>query len=68
MLNISKTNLKKIEGTESIDTMMRISKLQPISSEMINILLSDGSNGNSTIFRPKVVNLPVLSKAPSIHN
>jgi len=61
-------NLKKMEGTDNIDTMTRMSRLQPISSEIINILLSDGSSGNSTILRPSVVSLPVLSSAPRIHN
>jgi len=57
-----------MEGTDNIDTMTRMSRLQPISSEIINILLSDGSSGNSTILRPSVVSLPVLSSAPRIHN
>ena len=63
-----KSNLKNMDGTDSIETMTRMSRLQPISSEMISILLREGSSGNSTIFRPRLVSLPVLSNAPKIHN
>ena len=56
--------LKKMDGTESMDTMMSTSRVQPISSEMISILDKDGSSGNSTILRPSLVSWPVLSRAP----
>ena len=37
-----------------MDTMIRMSRLQDISSEMMSILEREGSKGNSTIFRPKI--------------
>ena len=50
---------KKIDGTDSMDTMIRISKLQVISSEIISILEREGSKGNSTIFRPNLVSINI---------
>lgn len=44
------------------------SSLQSISTAMITILDRAGSNGNSTIWRPRGVRLPVLSSAPKIHS
>lgn len=44
------------------------SSLQSISTAIITILDRAGSNGNSTIWRPRRVRLPVLSSAPKIHN
>ena len=62
------TYLKNIEGTESIETIIRMSKLHPISSDIISIFDRLGSKGNSTIFLPSLVNWPVLSKAPKIQS
>lgn len=44
------------------------SSLQSISTAMITILDRAGSKGNSTIWRPRGVRLPVLSSAPKIHS
>ena len=60
--------LKNIAGTESIDTTVKSSSVHSNYSEIISIFERGGSNGNSTIFLPRVVRLPVLSKAPRIHN
>lgn len=45
-------------GTDSMDTMMRMSALQPMSQDTISILERAGSRGNSTIRRPVGVNAP----------
>ena len=37
-----------------MDTMIRMSRLQAISSEMMSILEREGFKGNSPIFRPKI--------------
>ena len=49
-------------------SLTSVSSLQPMSTAIINILDKAGSNGNSTICRPKGFRLPVLSSAPRIHN
>jgi hypothetical protein len=56
-----------MDGTESMETMIRMSKLHVISSEMINILEREGSNGNSTIFLPSLVNCPVFRVGNNIY-
>lgn len=45
-------------GTESMETISRISELQPMSQETISILDRAGSKGNSTISRPVDVRPP----------
>ena len=45
-------------GTDSMETMMRMSALQPMSQDTISILDSAGSRGNSTIRRPVGVRPP----------
>lgn len=50
------------------DRLTRISALQPMSRETINILDREGSRGNSTICLPRGVRDPVLSRAPVIHS
>ena len=55
-------------GTLNMLTMVKISSLQPRSQLMISIFDKGGSNGNSTIFLPNYVKLPVLSRAPRIHS
>lgn len=45
-------------GTDSMETMMRMSELQPISQDTINILDRAGSKGNSTMSRPVGVRAP----------
>lgn len=45
-------------GTDSMETMMRISALQPMSQDTISILDNAGSRGNSTIIRPVGVKEP----------
>ena len=49
-------------------TLTRQSALQPISTETMRSLERAGSRGNSTILRPRGVNVPVLSKAPKIQS
>jgi hypothetical protein len=44
------------------------SSLHSISTATINTFDIAGSSGNSTIWRPSVVRLPVLSSAPRIHS
>lgn len=48
--------------------LARISALQAMSRETINILDREGSSGNSTICLPRGVREPVLSRAPVIHS
>src|SRR3990167_3965184 len=55
-------------GTDSIDTMVKASSVQPYCSAVMRIFERDGSRGNSDIFRPRSVNLPLLSRAPRIHS
>ncbi len=45
-------------GTDSMETMIRMSALQPMSQDTISILESAGSRGNSTIRRPVGVKAP----------
>jgi hypothetical protein len=45
-------------GTESMETMSRISELQPMSQDTMSILDRAGSSGNSTISRPVEVRPP----------
>lgn len=45
-------------GTDSMETMMSISALQPMSQDTISILERAGSRGNSTIRRPVGVKAP----------
>ena len=52
----------------SVKTRTSDSSLHSISTATINILDRAGSRGNSTIWRPRGVRLPVLSKAPRIHS
>lgn len=49
-------------GTESMETMMRMSALQLMSQDTISILERAGSRGNSTIRRPVGVNAPERRK------
>mmetsp|Transcript_4639 Transcript_4639/g.9329 ORF Transcript_4639/g.9329 Transcript_4639/m.9329 type:complete len:204 (-) Transcript_4639:1138-1749(-) len=61
--------LKNTLGTESIATIVRTSSLQfPFSCANRSILERGGSRGNSDMFVPIFVRLPVLSNAPSTHN
>ena len=46
----------------------KMSSLHCISTATISILERAGSSGNSTMWRPSGVRLPVLSRAPRIHN
>ncbi|KAM1244697.1 hypothetical protein COP1_036098 [Malus domestica] len=52
--------LKNTDGTESMDTIVKTSSKHPSFSPINSILASGGSNGNSTIFQPRLVNLPSL--------
>lgn len=45
-------------GTDSMETMIRMSALQPMSQDTISILERAGSRGNSTIRRPVGVKAP----------
>lgn len=45
-------------GTDNMETMMRMSALQPMSQDTISILDRAGSKGNSTINRPVGVRAP----------
>lgn len=45
-------------GTDSMDTMIRMSALQLMSHDTMSILDRAGSRGNSTIRRPVGVNAP----------
>ena len=45
-------------GTDSMETMMRMSALQAMSQDTISILDRAGSRGNSTIRRPVGVKEP----------
>lgn len=45
-------------GTDSMETMIRMSALQAMSQDTISILESAGSRGNSTIRRPVGVKEP----------
>lgn len=49
-------------GTDSMETMMRMSALQPMSQDTISILERAGSRGNSTIRRPVGVKAPERTK------
>lgn len=53
-------------GTDNMETMMRISALQPMSQDTISILDKAGSRGNSTIIRPVDVKAPENTKADII--
>lgn len=55
-------------GTESMDTMSRISELQPMSQDTMSILDRAGSNGNSTISRPVEVRPPRREKQTQTFN
>ncbi|KAG7254430.1 hypothetical protein CRUP_010896 [Coryphaenoides rupestris] len=50
--------LGALDNTDSMETMMRMSALQPMSHDTISILESAGSKGNSTIRRPVGVRAP----------
>ena len=52
----------------NIKKLTRTSSLHSISADTSNILASEGSSGNSTIFLPLLVSEPVLSMAPSVHS
>ena len=56
------------QAFHSLITHTSDSSLHSISTATINILDRAGSRGNSTIWRPRGVRLPVLSKAPKIHS
>lgn len=49
-------------GTDNMETMMRMSALQPMSQDTISILERAGSRGNSTIRRPVGVRAPERTK------
>lgn len=49
-------------GTDNMETMMRMSALQPMSQDTISILERAGSRGNSTIKRPVGVKAPENTK------
>lgn len=49
-------------GTDNIETMMRMSALQPMSQDTISIFERAGSSGNSTIRRPVGVRAPEEKK------
>lgn len=53
-------------GTDNMETMMRISALQPMSQDTISILDKAGSRGNSTIIRPVGVKAPESTKEDMI--
>lgn len=53
-------------GTDSMETMIRMSALQPMSQDTISILESAGSRGNSTIRRPVGVKAPERPKETTI--
>lgn len=49
-------------GTDNMETMMRMSALQPMSHDTISILERAGARGNSTIRRPVGVKAPERAK------
>lgn len=53
-------------GTDSMETMIRMSALQPMSQDTISILERAGSRGNSTIRRPVGVKEPEGTKENAI--
>ncbi len=53
-------------GTDSMETMMRMSALQPMSQDTISILERAGSRGNSTIRRPVGVKAPERTRENTI--
>lgn len=53
-------------GTDNMETMMRMSALQPMSQDTISILESAGSRGNSTISRPVGVRAPEGTQANTV--
>ena len=60
---------KKTFGTESMETIVSTSSLQPYSSDaVINSFANDGSMGNGVMRRPSGVKSPRLSRAPRDHN
>ena len=53
-------------GTDNMETMMRMSALQPMSQDTMSILERAGSRGNSTIRRPVGVKAPERTKEKAI--
>lgn len=59
-----------MDGTDNMETMMRMSALQPMSHDTISILDRAGSRGNSTMSRPVGVREPETEtrrNLPQIH-
>lgn len=54
-------------GTDSMETMMRMSALQPMSQDTISTLDRAGSRGNSTIRRPVGVRPPERTQKEHNH-
>ena len=52
--SVLNADLQNSAGTDSMDTMVRMSSLQPMSTPASSILDSAGSRGNSTIALPMV--------------
>lgn len=53
-------------GTDNMETMMRMSALQPMSQDTISTLDRAGSRGNSTIRRPVGVRPPERTQKNTI--
>lgn len=51
-----------MDGTDNMDTMMRMSALQLMSHDTMSILERAGSRGNSTMSRPVGVRAPEMRK------
>lgn len=57
-----------MDGTDNMETMMRMSALQLMSQDTISILDRAGSRGNSTMSRPVGVRAPETDTKENTHS